>query len=197
MVPRQTPRIRGSARWVVAVLAAHVSAGAAADDAVVELPSVDRITERAPSTPPVAEADRGWSLAIDNDPFAPTQSDRDYTGGLGVTISGSRGELQQRIARNSNLVLVEALPAKYFEDWHLPRATHLPHDQVRELAPARLPDKTAEIVVYCASETCQNSHIAARQLASLGYSRVFVYAGGKSDWSDAGLPIERGTPHAA
>jgi len=30
----------------------------------------------------------GWSVAIDNDLFAGTQTDRDYTGGLALTISG-------------------------------------------------------------------------------------------------------------
>lgn len=111
MFPRQTPRIRGSARWVVTFLAAHVSAGAAADDAVAESPSVDRIIiARAYSPLPVADAGRGWSLAIDNDLFAPTQSDRDYTGGLGVTISGRQTteywwSLDRPLARIDRLVL--------------------------------------------------------------------------------------------
>lgn len=30
----------------------------------------------------------GWSLAIDNDLFGPASSDRDYTGGLALTVSG-------------------------------------------------------------------------------------------------------------
>jgi rhodanese-related sulfurtransferase len=88
-------------------------------------------------------------------------------------------------------VLVEALPEKYWHDWHLPGARHMPHDRVAALASTVLPDKSAEIVVYCASATCQNSHIAARQLERLGYASVAVYAGGKQDWHDAGLPVER------
>jgi rhodanese-related sulfurtransferase len=68
---------------------------------------------------------------------------------------------------------------------------------VRALAPGLLPDKAAEIVVYCASATCQNSHIAAKVLAQLGYANVAVYAGGKQDWQEAGLPLERGEPVAA
>jgi rhodanese-related sulfurtransferase len=56
-----------------------------------------------------------------------------------------------------------------------------------------LPDRNAEIVVYCASATCQNSHIAARLLEQRGYTDVSVYAGGKQDWSEAGLALERET----
>jgi rhodanese-related sulfurtransferase len=98
-----------------------------------------------------------------------------------------RKTLQQRLER---LTLVEALPEKYYRDGHLPGARHLPHDQVRARAASVLPDRDAEIVVYCASPTCQNSHIAARVLEQLGYRDVAVYAGGKQDWSEAGLPLD-------
>jgi rhodanese-related sulfurtransferase len=104
----------------------------------------------------------------------------------------TRSELQVRLAANPNLVLVEALSEKYFRDWHLPGAKHMPHDQVKALAPALLPDKQAEIVTYCASETCQNSHIAANVLTQLGYANVAVYGGGKKDWQEARLPKETG-----
>lgn len=105
----------------------------------------------------------------------------------------TRDELVERINGAPELILVEALPEKYYRDWHLPRARHLPHDEVRRLAATVLPDKSAEIVVYCASETCQNSHIAANQLIGMGYKNVSVYAGGKRDWSEATLPVEHST----
>lgn len=101
-----------------------------------------------------------------------------------------RTQLQQKLAHTPQTVLVEAMPRKYFDAGHLPGARHLPHDQVRTLAPTVLPDLHAEIVVYCASATCQNSHIAARVLQQIGYTNVAVYAAGKQDWSDAGLPLE-------
>lgn len=101
----------------------------------------------------------------------------------------TRAELQARLAANPGLVLLEALPEKYFRDAHLPGARHFPHDQASALAGSVLPDRNAEIVVYCANAACQNSHIAARTLAQLGYADVSVYAGGKQDWSEAGLPL--------
>ena len=99
----------------------------------------------------------------------------------------TREELQARLAANPNLVLLEALPEKYYNDWHLPGARHFPHDQARELAARVVPDKQSEVVVYCASKTCQNSHIAARVLEQIGYTNVAVYGGGKEDWADAEL----------
>ena len=105
----------------------------------------------------------------------------------------SRPELQQRLASTTPPTLVEALPEKYYRDGHLPGARHLPHTDVATLADRVLPDKSAPIVVYCASTTCQNSHIEAKLLEQRGYADVSVYAGGKQDWSEAGLAFERET----
>lgn len=109
----------------------------------------------------------------------------------------TRNELQVRLQANPRLALLEALPEKYFNDWHLPGARHFPHDEARTLASRVVPDKSTEVVVYCASSTCQNSHIAANILKQIGYTDVSVFTGGKQDWSDAGLPVEKGEAEVA
>jgi rhodanese-related sulfurtransferase len=105
-------------------------------------------------------------------------------------------QLRERIDANPDLVLVEALPEQYYRHSHLPGAINIPHDRIDELAPALLPEKDAEIVVYCASGPCQNSGIAANRLLELGYTRVADYHEGKAEWLEAGLPIE-GSSRAA
>jgi rhodanese-related sulfurtransferase len=105
-------------------------------------------------------------------------------------------QLRQRIDANPDLVLVEALPERYYRHSHLPGAINIPHDAVDALAPALLPDKDTEIVVYCASGPCQNSGIAANRLLELGYTHVADYHEGKAEWLEAGLPIE-GSARAA
>ena len=65
----------------------------------------------------------------------------------------SRDELKQKIDRGEHFVLVEALTRDKYELAHLPGAINIPIDRVRELAPHMLPDKNAEIIVYCASPT--------------------------------------------
>jgi rhodanese-related sulfurtransferase len=104
----------------------------------------------------------------------------------------NREQLSSLLESANPPLLLEALPAKYFDDAHLPGARNMPHDAVAELAPRLAPDKTAPIVVYCANAACQNSHIAAGRLQQLGYTNVRVYAAGKQDWIDAGLPVEHG-----
>jgi rhodanese-related sulfurtransferase len=106
----------------------------------------------------------------------------------------SRQDLQAKLESRQPLVLIEALPERYYLEGHLHGALHLPHDRVRELAPSLVPDRSASIVAYCASTTCQNSHIAADTLRAMGYSDVSVYAGGKQDWVEAGLALDKGRP---
>jgi rhodanese-related sulfurtransferase len=102
----------------------------------------------------------------------------------------SRDDLHRSLSREDGLTLVEALGPAYFDDAHLPGALNIPPDQVDRLAPVLLPDRAARIVVYC-SGTCHNSEIAARRLIELGYEDVRMYLGGKEDWVENGLPIER------
>lgn len=106
----------------------------------------------------------------------------------------TRDQLKAKLDAGENIILVEALPEKYYADKHLPGAINLPHTQVAELASTHLPDKSAEIVVYCANGACQNSTLAANQLVELGYSNVRGYEEGKQDWMEAGLPTESSNP---
>jgi rhodanese-related sulfurtransferase len=102
----------------------------------------------------------------------------------------SRSELQAKLASATPPVLLEALPEAHYERGHLPGARNLPHDRARALAASVVPDKGAEIVFYCSNRSCQNSHLAAGVFSSLGYGNVRVFAGGKQEWQDAGLPLE-------
>ena len=89
-----------------------------------------------------------------------------------------------------DVTLVHALPEQSFRKEHIPGALQLDHERVAEQAPERLPDKSAPIVTYCASRSCQNSEVAANRLLALGYTNVREYAEGIADWIDAGLPVE-------
>ena len=102
----------------------------------------------------------------------------------------TRDALKARLDAAEPVVLVEALPEKYYRHTHLPGAINIPHDGIDTLAPAMLPDKDAPIVVYCANLPCRNSEIAARRLAELGYRHVAEYREGKAHWIEAGLPVE-------
>ena len=67
------------------------------------------------------------------------------------TISGE--ELKGKMDGGEAFTLVETLQEVAYQHEHLPGAINLPPDRVRELAPSLLPDKGAEIIVYCSSPT--------------------------------------------
>ena len=97
----------------------------------------------------------------------------------------------------SGAPVIDTRSAAEFAAAHLPGAINIPHTEVRDLAPALLPDKDAAIVVYCANLPCPNSGVATRVLGKLGYTNVREYAEGKDDWREAGLPLEHGAPVAS
>jgi len=65
----------------------------------------------------------------------------------------TREELRDKIERNDKFQLVETLPRTAYDHAHLPGAINLPPDQISELATKLLPDKSADIIVYCSSPT--------------------------------------------
>ncbi len=105
--------------------------------------------------------------------------------------SVSRQQLVALLQADEPIVLVEALGPAFFADAHLPGAVNLPPALVEELVESAVPHRDARIVVYC-SRSCEMSLDTARRLVALGYTRVEHYSGGKEDWVEAGLPVERG-----
>ena len=101
----------------------------------------------------------------------------------------SRKELKAKMDRGEDFALVDALGPDHYASSHLPGAVNLPYEFVDD-AEEVLPDKEAEIVVYCMSTLCSASGEEARELTEMGYTRVRHYAGGKQDWIKAGLPVE-------
>ena len=65
----------------------------------------------------------------------------------------TRDELKRKMDRGDDFVLVETLPAFMYDQRHLPGAINLPPDEVQQRAADVLPDKDAEIVVYCGGFT--------------------------------------------
>ena len=58
-------------------------------------------------------------------------------------------ELRAKLDRGDPVVLLEVLAPRYYRHSHLPGALNLPPGNTAEVAPDLLPDKDAEIVLYC------------------------------------------------
>ena len=112
---------------------------------------------------------------------------------LRVEIPGiTAEELLDKIENGDDFVLVDALAPMVYAHSHLPGAINLPPSDIdRWMISKRIPDRDAQIVVYCTSPDCLDSVETARRLQALGYTNVRRYTGGKNEWREAGLPLER------
>lgn len=107
-----------------------------------------------------------------------------------MTVFVTRDELVQ-LLDDGAAVLIEALPTAHYDLEHLPGAINVPGELTPGDAARIAPDPHRTVVVYCSGPGCGRSKVTAAALERLGYSDVRVYTGGKADWFNAGLPLER------
>jgi rhodanese-related sulfurtransferase len=108
----------------------------------------------------------------------------------------SRESLWEKIERGDEFVLVDALPPMSYAMSHLPGAINITPEGADRWASVRIPEKSKEVIVYCAGPDCESSVEVASRLLELGYSNVGHFAGGKDEWTEAGLPLEGRTSRA-
>ena len=102
----------------------------------------------------------------------------------------SREQLKDMLDAKTPIKIVEALPAQYFREQHLPGAINIPHNEIRNKAAEMLVNKDAFIAVYCANKECKNSELAAKILLQMGHTNVHEYSEGKEHWLEAGFSVE-------
>jgi rhodanese-related sulfurtransferase len=66
-----------------------------------------------------------------------------------VVANIARDELRAKMDRGDPFILLEVLAPRYYWHSHLPGELNLPPGKVAEMGPDLLPDKEAEIVLYC------------------------------------------------
>src|SRR5271165_4522067 len=99
-------------------------------------------------------------------------------------------EATQLINRRDALMLDLREPKEY-EGGRVPNAVHLPQSQLKSRA-HELEKLTARpVIAYC--DRGQRSRSAASALTRLGFAEVYTLRGGLRAWSEAGLPLEKGT----
>ncbi len=109
--------------------------------------------------------------------------------GVVVEKNITREELKEKMDRGDDFVLVDALGPEHYERSHLPGAINLPLESMDDTEEV-LPNKDAEIIVYCMNTECETSDEEVRELEEMGYTNVRHYAAGKQDWIEAGLTVE-------
>lgn len=85
--------------------------------------------------------------------------------------------------------LVEVLPKEEYERSHLPGAVSIPLSRISRRTADQI-EWNQPVIVYSRDHLCDLSARAAWRLASMGFTQVFRYIGGKADWLANGLPVE-------
>ena len=97
-------------------------------------------------------------------------------------------EVNRRLEQREPMVLVDVREKEEFRAGFIPGAISMPRAFLEQQFEAKLPDKNAPIVVYCAGGT--RSAFAAKTLVELGYTRVESANPGFTRWKDLRFPVE-------
>jgi hydroxyacylglutathione hydrolase len=94
------------------------------------------------------------------------------------------------------VVFIDARDSAHYQEGHIPGAYEFDPYRPEKYLATVLPvcHAAEEIVVYCGGGDCEDSQFAALALRDAGVAnqKLFVYAGGITDWETNALPVELG-----
>jgi rhodanese-related sulfurtransferase len=94
-----------------------------------------------------------------------------------------------RLAANPAVKLIDVREDLEWQAGHAARALHLGKGIIERDIESQIPDKNAEIILYCGGGF--RSALSGDVLQQMGYTNVRSMAGGWRAWSAAGAPTER------
>jgi rhodanese-related sulfurtransferase len=97
-------------------------------------------------------------------------------------------DVKQKMDRGEKFHLVDVREESEWNQDHLPGAIHLGRGIIERDIEAKIPDSSAEIVLYCGGGF--RSALAADNLQKMGYTNVTSMDGGYSGWRNAGYRLE-------
>jgi molybdopterin/thiamine biosynthesis adenylyltransferase/rhodanese-related sulfurtransferase len=102
-----------------------------------------------------------------------------------------RGEIDEigaaEARERTSALFLDVREQDEWDEGALPGAIHVPRGQLESRIEGLVPDRSRELVVYCAGGS--RSAFATKSLAELGYESVVNLAGGFTDWKRNGYPI--------
>ena len=97
-------------------------------------------------------------------------------------------DARERAASPTPPLFLDVREREEWEEGFVPGALHVPRGQLESRIEGLLPDRSRELVVYCAGGS--RSAFAAKSLAELGYENVSSLVGGFTDWKRNGFDVE-------
>jgi len=100
------------------------------------------------------------------------------------------GDVKMKLDRGERFHFLDVREDNEFAVDHAKGALHLGRGILERDIETVIPDKHAEIVLYCGGG--YRSALAAANLKKMGYANVASMDGGIRAWREAGYPIEKG-----
>ena len=101
----------------------------------------------------------------------------------------SVAETRARMAKNPSAKLVDVREDMEWQAGRAAGAVHLGKGIIERDIEGQIPNKDAEIILYCGGGF--RSAIAGDALQQMGYTNVTSMAGGWRAWNDIGAPVEK------
>src|ERR1041385_5187611 len=101
-----------------------------------------------------------------------------------VTVAATR----DRLLANPEAKLIDVREENEWDAAHAAGAIHLGKGIIERDIEATVPDKSAELILYCGGG--YRSALAADVLQTMGYTNVFSMAGGWKTWKESSAPVE-------
>jgi rhodanese-related sulfurtransferase len=98
-------------------------------------------------------------------------------------------DVKKKLDRGETFHLVDVREDSEWVAGHLPKAQHIGKGVIERDIETKIPQKDAEIVLYCGGG--YRSALAADNLQKMGYTNVISMDGGFRGWKDAGHAIEK------
>jgi len=123
-----------------------------------------------------------------------------YIAGLPQWKTKNYVEINSNVAKaifeKKNTLFIDARPWSKFFGSTIIGSLNIPDTKFDKYVGFMPTNKNTPIVTYCGGYACNKSHIVAKKLVALGYTKVKVYAAGFPAWKKAGYPITGGTSKA-
>ena len=98
-------------------------------------------------------------------------------------------ETLARLKENPLAILVDVREDNEWNAGHAAQAVHLGKGIIERDIDVAVPDRSAEVILYCGGGF--RSALAGDALQKMGYTNVFSMAGGWRAWNEAGAPITK------
>lgn len=98
-------------------------------------------------------------------------------------------DLKRLLDENAHLYLIDVRELNEWEEVHIPKAIHIPKDELPYTIGTHIADLNQPIYLHCKAGV--RSLDAAQKLINMGYKHVYSVEGGILQWMEHHYPVKK------